>query len=124
MDLKKPQFWLLTFAAVFFILTPVFHFSLDKADPKIPQLAGYGKGIALWMSVILVLVSLSLSLSDKAKGKGLTKTDYVNMSVCVSNLLVFVAISIVHKLDSPWLLGLALYGAIAAAGQLVEGDVE
>jgi hypothetical protein len=124
MNLKKPQFWLLIFAAVFFILTPVFHYKLDKSDPTIPQLAGYGKGTALGLSVILVLISLSLSLNDKTKGQGMTKTDYVNMSVCISNLLVFIVISVVNKIDSPWLLGLALYGALASASQLIQEDVE
>ena len=124
MNLKKPQFWLLIFAAIFFVLTPVFHYQLDEGYPAIQQFAGYGKGTALGMSVILVLISVSLSISDKSKGKGLTDTDYLNMSICISDLLIFIAIAAVHKIESPWLLGLALYGAMASASQLIEGDVK
>jgi hypothetical protein len=124
MNLKKPQFWLLIFAVIFFILTPVFHYQLDRGNPLISQLDGYGKGTALGLSVLFVLISVSLSINDKSKGTGMTDTDYLNMSICISDLLIFIAIAVVHKIESPWLLGLALYGALASASQLIEGDVK
>jgi hypothetical protein len=115
-NLKSPSFWVLLVA--FLVATGGYFYAV------VNNVERHNRTKLLYLVAFLIVTSVILSVSTRYQtgGAGMTTIDWVNFSLCIASIVIFVAIHTYWGDERLWVLALTIFVALGLASQLIVED--